>query len=398
MGHCFICLRAGHDARNCRNPKVCFHCKRNTHHRSTYPEKFDNARASTTLLNHEATPFSQSLMGVAVADGSPATHVSMQTAVIMVYNESTERCMARISFNTCASRSFMSRSLCEKLQCKPIDHGTVSLASFGSSERQNETLPRVKVQFELPNHTQRVFNMNVTPVTCCPTQRFPIPVDTELGKIKLAEPPAQQVERVDVDILMGLDYCHDFITESSLVLPNGLYFVQSAFGYIPSGNVNTTQDIEHEVLTVSSTEQDATISELNQGMWWNGQPWLNDESLWPVSDKPEKETPVSVHITQGEDKRLTPAGIDPDRFSSFGKLIRVTAYIQKFIKRLQKIPVENELQRAETQWLGYVKHHRYGEEIQALNHGKSTDLGNKLGFFIDNMGLIKCRYKVATLC
>ena len=129
-------------------------------------------------------------------------------------------------------------------------------------------------------------------------------------------------------------------------------------------------------------------------MWWNGQPWLNDESLWPVSDKPEKETPVSVHITQGEDQRVTPAGIYPDRFSSFGKLIRVTAYIQKFIKRLQKIPVENELQRAETQWLGYVKQHRYGEEIQALNHSKSTDLGNKLGFFIDNMGLIRCERRL----
>ena len=88
------------------------------------------------------------------------------------------------------------------------------------------------------------------------------------GKIKLAEPPAQQVERVDVDILMGLDYYHDFITESGLVLPNGLYLVQSAFGYIPSGNINTTQYSEHEVLTVSSTEQGAYDETFELNRFW----------------------------------------------------------------------------------------------------------------------------------
>ena len=52
---------------------------------------------------------------------------------------------------------------------------------------------------------------------------------------------------------------------------------------------------------------------------------------------------MSVHLVQGENQKKTLAGIGADRVSNFRNLIRVAAYVQKFVKRLRKQPVENSL-------------------------------------------------------
>ncbi|XP_076660409.1 uncharacterized protein LOC143363756, partial [Halictus rubicundus] len=75
---------------------------------------------------------------------------------------------------------------------------------------------------------------------------------------------------------------------------------------------------------------------VNHSLWWHGPRWLKSPSTsWPCETTPLKATteeriPVALHaVTVPEPWDLA------TRFSSWPKLLRVTAYILRFIKRLQ---------------------------------------------------------------
>ena len=140
----------------------------------------------------------------------------------------------------------------------------------------------------------------------------------------------------------------------------------------------------------------AGVADLNRGAWWNGPSWLAGETEWPASHEPIEATPVTANFVQGEGPDGSPAGIDPERFTSFGKLVRVTAYVQKFIDKIHKKSVgttisRDEYQRAESKWIQFTQQQHYNDEFEALKKQKSTDLINKLGLFVDEMGLLRCK-------
>ena len=91
-----------------------------------------------------------------------------------------------------------------------------------------------------------------------------------------------------------------------------------------------------------------------------------------------------------------PADIHVKNFSDYGKLIRVTAYVLKFIRKLRKersvvTLTREELNDAETLWIKSDQHKSYQEELEIMkSNRKQNDLVGKLGLFIDNVGLIRC--------
>ena len=76
----------------------------------------------------------------------------------------------------------------------------------------------------------------------------------------------------------------------------------------------------------------------------------------------------------------TPFGMDPTRYTSFLKLLRVTAYVTRFIALVSKKSssttalTTEELSDAETRWLSYAQHTDYGDMFRALKRGNRTDL------------------------
>ena len=241
---------------------------------------------------------------------------------------------ARILFDTGATRSFITESLCHKLHCNKIGEDTISVSSFGNEERKIETMPRVNLRIEQPDKSCTEVCANVTSILCHPIQRFPLPNDMKLHGMPLAEPPVQEPEKCDVDILIGVDHYHRFIMDGSIALQNGMCMVKSTFGYLPSGSTEyhgITDDAVHVLTTLPTTSHD-----------------------------PMEDTPVTAILVQGEGPDGSPAGMDPEQFTSFGKLVRVTAYVQKFIDKIQKKSVGNtisrdEYQRAESKWIEFTQ-------------------------------------------
>ena len=81
-----------------------------------------------------------------------------------------------------------------------------------------------------------------------------------------------------------------------------------------------------------------------------------------------------------------PADIDVKIFSDYGKLIRVAAYVLKFIRKLLKersvvTLTREELNDAETLWIKSDQHKSYQEELEIMkSNRKQHDLVGKTWF------------------
>lgn len=122
---------------------------------------------------------------------------------------------------------------------------------------------------------------------------------------------------------------------------------------------------------------------ISHSLWWQGPPWLKqDHASWPVAPKtnPEKDLllntskQVVAHVTV----KSTPAWDLCNNISSWKRLLRVTAYIWRFINhcRRQKYASEvqlsgNEIRNAQTFWINQVQREAFQQEIETVNQGQA---------------------------
>ena len=95
--------------------------------------------------------------------------------------------------------------------------------------------------------------------------------------------------------------------------------------------------------------------------------------------------------------------IDCSNFSSLKKLLRVTAYVLRFIRRLRSkeddIPTTKELnaseiRHAETCWIKGVQMETYEHEIQQIQLGGTTPLVKQFNLFIDENKILCCEGRI----
>lgn len=90
----------------------------------------------------------------------------------------------------------------------------------------------------------------------------------------------------------------------------------------------------------------------------------------------------------------SPFDMDCSRFSSVSKILRVTAYVIRFIGKLRGKMIERksvtceELQKAETLWMKYIQRKHYQTEF--TKSSKLTCLHKQLGNDVDSKGLLRC--------
>jgi ribonuclease HI len=153
----------------------------------------------------------------------------------------------------------------------------------------------------------------------------------------------------------------------------------------------------------------------NDNLWWHGPEWLTEtDSEWnrkqSTPDKTTEEmkfkselkktkTPETKDIQSlvGMDnccknmKFVPPFGIHISRFSSFTKLMRVTAWVNRFVSKLNKtssymgVLTSVELHEAEMLWILFV------ERKATLESRQTKNLQRQLGTFSDECEVIRCK-------
>ncbi|CAC5412906.1 unnamed protein product [Mytilus coruscus] len=154
----------------------------------------------------------------------------------------------------------------------------------------------------------------------------------------------------------------------------------------------------------------------SNNLWWNGPSWLlfsNDQ--WPTWSynlttenvnlyKSEIKPSTSYQQTEllvgeppsGVNQKLeSPYGMKCENFSSLIRLLRITAWVQRFIRKLKKDTISGpltakEIEDAKFMWIVHIQRKHFAKEIQDITKHKSSNIIRQLSLTIDNNGLIRC--------
>ena len=186
--------------------------------------------------------------------------------------------------------------------------------------------------------------------------------------------------------------------------------------------IQSFQDIETRYLPGSENVSDLatrgiTFEELRRSKWFSGPDWLkNQEANWPIwslpqkdsseteNEEPEAETKSLSFLTKQQNKVLKdsatigPFGLKDNNFSTLHRLLRVTAWCNRFVKKLAKSPqTENksflsasELNEAKKQWCFAVQEEHCFEIRSTLEKEKKNQLIAQLDLFLDEEKMIRC--------
>ena len=129
---------------------------------------------------------------------------------------------------------------------------------------------------------------------------------------------------------------------------------------------------------------------MKNGLWWEGPQWLRlPESRWP--DQPQLLDNPEPSEEKGDEPRLVLTTVEEesviDRFSSYNRLKRVTAWMFRFVhsrgrhastRTSSDVLTTEELQFAERHWIRKVQHEEFEETVMILKAGKPLPRSNKL--------------------
>ena len=162
------------------------------------------------------------------------------------------------------------------------------------------------------------------------------------------------------------------------------------------------------------TRPGITAKVLNQStLWWKGPSWL-PQGDWPLCQLFDDNTALctlqdelaseQTSVETTTNAKQTETGIhcvlDINTFSSLGKLLRVTAYVLRFVNKLKKtiktkpsVSLQaNEINSAELEWIKSCQTSAYKQEMKSLQreNKKHSSLQKQLRLFLDDQGILRC--------
>ena len=143
---------------------------------------------------------------------------------------------------------------------------------------------------------------------------------------------------------------------------------------------------------------------LTHDLWWNGPSWLKlGIQSWPIPDSlPPNEPSVEAEEMCSHLAIVSDPVIPIDRFSSFTRLTRVTAWMKRFLyncraskrglsRKVEPLSVE-ELNQAMMYWIRVIQKDHFSDEYKALCKKVQLPTSSvllSLRPFLDDMGLLR---------
>ena len=236
-GMCFLCLRKGHTARDCKETYSCFKCK-NRHHVAICDKKNDS---SSIPSNSQGTSTNNDNGSVNFT--SNGNNVLLQTARAKVSSIDEKKCEnLRILFDSGSQHSYISNEARKLLGLQTLSVQNLNLKVFGGSENDKK-LEQVQFAVKDASGTKNIYvNAFVTEI-CKPLsgQTIEIAVNSydHLKNLKLADKNPKNLD-MKIDILIGSDFYWQFLTNDIVRGNGGPVAVRSALGYVLSGPISTT--------------------------------------------------------------------------------------------------------------------------------------------------------------
>ena len=272
---CFVCLKIGHRANMCDITKKCRHCS-GRHHQSicnnpsNNRQQCDDKKVPENRNSNKGPEGSDPPTTAAVTQTTKGS-VLLQTARATVSNGS-RLVPARILFDTGSQRSYIRKSLQNRLRLNPIGKETLELNTFGESKSKRENCEVFKVNIANKNNGESIEITAIGFPTIC--AQLPAKVNiseySHLDGLELADFNScdNSNDNDSIVILVGADHYWDIVIGDVIHGGNSPTAVSSKLGWLLSGpskqpqsNSNTFSNL---ILTGEQFDNSSTASDQDE--------------------------------------------------------------------------------------------------------------------------------------
>ena len=245
---CFVCLKKGHVAANCR--ARCTICKGKHNVVCCFKKHGIPASVKTQVSPSNSEPCCDD---VRENSETPEATLScaltkqctvLPTARVWVQGEKGS-VQATLLFDSGSDRSYVTSSLAKRVGAKWLGEQNSSYAVFGGGK--SVTCRRNLVQMTVSGANQSTVSMETisaleVPVICAPLQRPSVPSEAlhifrDLELADLHDPD----KKLSIDILVGLDAYWRFMKDGIVRCPGSLVAQETSFGWVVSGAATCDQ-------------------------------------------------------------------------------------------------------------------------------------------------------------
>nr|XP_022902869.1 uncharacterized protein LOC111415413 [Onthophagus taurus] len=139
---------------------------------------------------------------------------------------------------------------------------------------------------------------------------------------------------------------------------------------------------------------------IDSNLWLRGPKWLNDEENWPSDEyfEPDVDQVSSFLTIQRNESTPETQPIFPlEKYGIYEKIMRITAYVIRFIKLTKKMYKSKrlstqDLNEADTYWIKYIQEKDFPNELKALKRGMPIQSSSSILMlkpFLDENGVMR---------
>lgn len=245
---CYNCFREGHRANLCRFKRKCRHCNEfGTHNRALCPAKLSQpVKSIQTDSFHVRSEVNTTLL---------------QTCIVEVSSSETtlKPLQCRVLLDCGSQRSYITEATANTLQLSIAEKSNLSIFTFGAKSPHQIESPVVNFKLMTRTGVSRRIHANVVPHI---THGIRTPVfrnlaqvwsDTRLKDLKMADDGSCGDK---IDILIGNDYYHSFMSHEKISVTQDLFLVNSDFGWVWSGKIIETVDSPDQLTVLTYFQSD----------------------------------------------------------------------------------------------------------------------------------------------
>ena len=356
-GRCFICIRKGHKAVECRSKSFCKIC--NGRHHVSLCERYKDSQSSKGPYptNPTAPPSVGSILGSANVTScthnslGPTSSAALQTAQAVVNGKEENK--VRVLFDSGSQKTFVTAEVVEKAKLRVVRKEMLGIKAFGSVDSDRKLRDVVELDLRATGGGRRM-----------KIEAYVVGKISDVGNchvehVKMFYPHLTNIEFSDisdednlkVDVLVGADFLWDFQGQETIRgEKNEPVAVKTELGWVLSGPlkgeslINPLSNVNVacvEITLDKKVEQFRNLDTVgsrgiaaeklkNNRVWWEGPEWLpKGEAFWHKDtciegteevDVEEKKDLVVLMGAEVE-KCLVGSVIDVDTFSDKGRLL-----------------------------------------------------------------------------
>ena len=303
---CLNCLRLGHNAKECQNPKTCRHCQER-HHQSIC-SLLDQPRPKPREVPTEETK-------TTTVSNKAKGAVLLQTAKAMAINDVTsETASVRILLDTGSQRTYITNPLKSKLNLAPVKSETLHLNTFGDERYTKQQCDVVQLRLQGSQGEIEISALCFPKICSAVSAKVNIDNYEHLQGLQLADTSIAETSQQNIDVLIGSDYYFDVVSGDVIRDNNGTVAMTSLFGWILSGLTSVEESREKfvstnlilerpELLTMSPFDIHSKNDELSNALqkFWDTE-LLGVREDTPTSQLNDGEFLKNIHFDENEER------------------------------------------------------------------------------------------------